>query len=60
DPYLIITDSLIEPWLVEHNGLTGEEILEVQKLYADWWTEHGEEGVADGPQPLEGSIYMWF
>ena len=53
-----LTSSLINQNYGEGDRLNGKEILEVRKLYQDWWIENNSTDDTN-ELPLEGTIYRW-
>ena len=53
----------LTPILINHNysaekRLSGKDILEVRKMYQDWWVEYGPSEYTN-ELPLEGTNYSW-
>lgn len=52
-PILIIKESNIK-----EERLSGEEVLEVRKIYLEWWEEYEKSSIFER-LPLEETIYGW-
>lgn len=53
-----LTPILINQSYTTEKRLNGKEILEVSKLYQDWWEEYGQTENTNN-LPLDGTIYQW-
>ncbi|PIF02309.1 MAG: hypothetical protein CR996_00605 [Draconibacterium sp.] len=53
-----LTPILINQSYTEEKRLNGREILEVSKLYQDWWEEYGLTEIENN-FPLDETIYKW-
>jgi len=53
-----MTPVLINQSYGDPKSLWGKEILEVQKIYQDWWTENNQSETTN-KHPLEETNYRW-
>ena len=56
--YASLTPILVNKNHEVYERLYGIEILEVRKMYQEWWNKYGSNGNSDNP-PLKDSNYSW-